>query len=112
LILTVRSSHSAHQPAQEKSVGLPAIGSTAEVNLAFYGCEKSGDLSRIVELIRQDDALGAARYAQLHWVDLKEGSKGVVEDTSHWSMQVCLRPVNKYRCYWTRREMLTDYNTD
>jgi len=108
-IFTVRSSQpAAHQPAQETSSRLPPIGSTAEVKLPFYGCEKSDDLSRIVEFIRENDALAAARYAQLHCIDLKEGSKGKVEDTLAWSMEVCLRPVGSNRCYWTRSEMLTD----
>jgi hypothetical protein len=67
-------------------VGLPTIGSTAEAKLPFYRCETSEDL-RIVELVRQDDELGAARYAQPRCIDLKEGCKGIIEDTSHWSMR-------------------------
>jgi hypothetical protein len=106
-ILMVRSS----QPAAQ-SLGVPQIGSTAEMKSAFYGCESSDDLSRIVELVQEADALGAARHAKSHCIDLNAGSKGKVEDTSLESMQVCLRPTGDLRCYWTRREMLTDYRKD
>jgi len=102
-ILMVRSS----QPAAQ-SPGLPPIGSIAEMKSAFYGCESSDDLSRIVELVQEADALGAARHAKSHCIDLNAGSKGKVEDTALESMQVCLRPTGDHRCYWTRREMLTD----
>jgi hypothetical protein len=106
-ILTVRSS----QPSAQ-SLGLPPIGSTAEMKRAFYGCESSDDLSRIVQLVEEADALGAARHAKSHCIDLNAGSKGKVEDTSLESVQVCLRPAGDHRCYWTRREMLTDYRED
>jgi hypothetical protein len=102
--LTLRSS----QPFAQ-SPGLPQIGSTAEMKTAFYGCESSDDLGRIVELVQQADALGAARHAKSHCIDLNAGSKGKVEAISLESMQVCLRPAGDHRCYWTRREMLTDY---
>jgi hypothetical protein len=102
-ILMVRSS---------QSPSLPKIGSTAEMKTAFYGCESSGDLIRIVELVQESDALGAAHHAKSHCIDLIAGSKGKVEDASLQSMQVCLRPAGDHRCYWTRREMLTDYRED
>jgi hypothetical protein len=103
-MLMVRSS----QP----SAHLPPIGSTAEMKTAFYGCESSGDLIRIVALVQEKDALGAAHHAKSHCIDLIAGSKGKVEDASLESMQVCLRPAGDHRCYWTRREMLTDYRQD
>ena len=106
-ILMVRSS----QPAAHSLI-LPQIGSTAEMKTAFYGCESSDDLSRIVELVQESDALGAAHHAKSHCIDLNAGSKGTVEDTSLESMQVCLRPTGNHRCYWTRREMLADYRKD
>jgi hypothetical protein len=106
-ILTVRSS----QPSAQ-SPRLPPIGSSAEMRASFYGCQNSDDLGRIVAYIRQNDALAAARHAQLHCVDLNAGKQGEVEDTSAWSMQVCFRPAGESRCYWTRREMLTDYEED
>jgi hypothetical protein len=106
-MLMVRSS----QPSA-KSPALPLIGSTAEMKTAFYGCESSDDLIRIVELVQKSDALGAAHHAKSHCIDLIAGSKGKVEDASLQSMQVCLRPAGDHRCYWTRREMLTDYRED
>jgi hypothetical protein len=106
-ILMVRSSKPSAQ-----SLGLPPIGSTAEMKTTFYGCESSYDLSRIVELVQESDALGAARHAKTHCIDLNAGSKGKVEVTSLESMQVCLRPAGDHRCYWTRREMLADYRQD
>lgn len=106
-ILMVRSSQpSAHSPV------LPRIGSTAEMKSAFYGCESADDLSRIVELVQDSDALGAAHHAKSHCIDLNAGSKGKVENASLESMQVCLRLAGGHRCYWTRREMLTDYRED
>lgn len=112
-IVLLRSSQpSAHQPGQDESPRLPAIGATAEIKLPFYGCEKSEDLGTIVALVQQDDALAAARYARLHCIELKAGGKGKVEDISLSSMQVCLRPPGDDRCYWTRREMLADYKID
>lgn len=106
-ILTVRSS----QPSAQ-SPRLPPIGSPAEMRASFYGCRNSDDLGRIVTYIRQNDALAAARHAQIHCVDLNAGRQGKVEDTSPSSMQVCFRPAGDSRCYWTRREMLTDYEKD
>jgi putative hemolysin len=106
-ILMFRSSQPSAQPP-----GLPPIGSTAEMKTAFYGCESSDDLSRIVELVQESDALGAAHHAKSHCIDLNAGSKGTVEDSSLESMQVCLRPTGDHRCYWTRREMLADYRND
>jgi hypothetical protein len=102
-MLMVRSSQSPR---------LPPIGSTAEMKTAFYGCESSGDLIKIVALVQESDALGAAHHAKSHCIDLIAGSKGKVEDASLESMQVCLRPAGDQRCYWTRREMLTDYRQD
>ena len=106
-ILMVRSS----QPSAHSLI-LPQIGSTAEMKTAFYGCESSDDLSRIVELVQESDALGAAHHAKSHCIDLNAGSKGEVEHVSLESMQVCLRPTGDQRCYWTRREMLTDRRED
>lgn len=78
------------------------IGKNARIQDTFIGCRNRDDLDRIKELVvRQNDALAAARYAIAHGCrQIDAGNIGRVEDTSLLTNSTCLCLRGEPDCFW------------
>jgi hypothetical protein len=75
-------------------------------DVGFWGLRRMFFSNRGLPL---GDREAADRYGADHCTRLAAKRSFKVEHISAGSMAVCLRPAGDYRCYWTRREMLSDF---